>query len=295
MNTLYNFWNDEQGQDLIEYTLLMAFVALASAALFIGAGPLSEAIRSPESTRAYRFLASTVALEGELQPAFEFFARGRRAAERFGDAFEERWLRAAFVTECYWTGRWDEAVERADEFIAAADAGSPHYMETACRRVRSLIRLARGDAEGAVADARRSLEVARTANDPWHLNQALGVRARALGTGDDVEEASSAAAELLRRWSAGGPQPAFEAFDLAVALDALGGSGKLEQVPGTTRWLAAARAYTRGEFVAAAAILADIGSQPDEAYALLRAPGADDVGRGLAFFRGVKASGYAPT
>ncbi len=31
-------WNDEQGQDLIEYTLLMAFVALASAAIFIGAG-----------------------------------------------------------------------------------------------------------------------------------------------------------------------------------------------------------------------------------------------------------------
>jgi Flp pilus assembly pilin Flp len=36
--TLKRFWNDEQGQDLIEYTLLMAFVALASAALFIGAG-----------------------------------------------------------------------------------------------------------------------------------------------------------------------------------------------------------------------------------------------------------------
>jgi Flp pilus assembly pilin Flp len=35
---LRNFYNDEQGQDLIEYTLLMAFVALASAALFIGAG-----------------------------------------------------------------------------------------------------------------------------------------------------------------------------------------------------------------------------------------------------------------
>jgi Flp pilus assembly pilin Flp len=35
---LCDLWNDEQGQDLIEYTLLMAFVALASAALFIGAG-----------------------------------------------------------------------------------------------------------------------------------------------------------------------------------------------------------------------------------------------------------------
>ena len=38
MTFLRGFWNDEQGQDLIEYTLLMAFVALASAALFLGAG-----------------------------------------------------------------------------------------------------------------------------------------------------------------------------------------------------------------------------------------------------------------
>jgi Flp pilus assembly pilin Flp len=35
---LMNFLADESGQDLIEYTLLMAFVALASAALFLGAG-----------------------------------------------------------------------------------------------------------------------------------------------------------------------------------------------------------------------------------------------------------------
>ena len=32
------FLREEQGQDLVEYTLLLAFVALASAALFIGAG-----------------------------------------------------------------------------------------------------------------------------------------------------------------------------------------------------------------------------------------------------------------
>ena len=31
-----NFIQDEQGQDLIEYTLLMAFVCLTSAALFRG-------------------------------------------------------------------------------------------------------------------------------------------------------------------------------------------------------------------------------------------------------------------
>jgi len=37
-NYLATFLRNEQGQDLIEYTLLLAFVALASAALFIGAG-----------------------------------------------------------------------------------------------------------------------------------------------------------------------------------------------------------------------------------------------------------------
>lgn len=36
--TFRSFLSDEGGQDLIEYTLLLAFVALASAALFIGAG-----------------------------------------------------------------------------------------------------------------------------------------------------------------------------------------------------------------------------------------------------------------
>jgi Flp pilus assembly pilin Flp len=29
------FWNDESGQDMIEYTLLMAFLVLVSAALFL--------------------------------------------------------------------------------------------------------------------------------------------------------------------------------------------------------------------------------------------------------------------
>ena len=31
---MQKFWQDESGQDLIEYTLLMAFVALASASIF---------------------------------------------------------------------------------------------------------------------------------------------------------------------------------------------------------------------------------------------------------------------
>ncbi len=45
------FWNDEQGQDLIEYTLLLAFVALTSASLFIGAGRSVSGIWSVTNSR----------------------------------------------------------------------------------------------------------------------------------------------------------------------------------------------------------------------------------------------------
>jgi Flp pilus assembly pilin Flp len=45
------FWQDESGQDLIEYTLLMAFVALASAAIFIGAGGSITSIWTSTNTQ----------------------------------------------------------------------------------------------------------------------------------------------------------------------------------------------------------------------------------------------------
>jgi Flp pilus assembly pilin Flp len=46
-----NFLRDEQGQDLIEYTLLLAFVALASAALFINAGSSVKGIWGTASSQ----------------------------------------------------------------------------------------------------------------------------------------------------------------------------------------------------------------------------------------------------
>jgi len=58
MTILRNFWNDEQGQDLIEYTLLMAFVALASAALFIGAGKSISTIWTSTNTQLSNAAAS---------------------------------------------------------------------------------------------------------------------------------------------------------------------------------------------------------------------------------------------
>ena len=50
LTIMKRFWQDEQGQDLIEYTLLMAFVALASAALFISSGASVSAIWQDSNT-----------------------------------------------------------------------------------------------------------------------------------------------------------------------------------------------------------------------------------------------------
>jgi Flp pilus assembly pilin Flp len=50
-NFITNFVKDEQGQDLIEYTLLIAFVALASAAVFLGAGNSISGIWGTANTK----------------------------------------------------------------------------------------------------------------------------------------------------------------------------------------------------------------------------------------------------
>jgi len=50
MRHLKTFFSDEQGQDLVEYTLLLAFVCLASAALFISAGANIQTVWSTGST-----------------------------------------------------------------------------------------------------------------------------------------------------------------------------------------------------------------------------------------------------
>jgi Flp pilus assembly pilin Flp len=52
------FWKEEDGQDLVEYTLLLAFIALASAALFISAGESVSSIWTQAETRLSQAAAS---------------------------------------------------------------------------------------------------------------------------------------------------------------------------------------------------------------------------------------------
>jgi Flp pilus assembly pilin Flp len=51
MKVLYNFWKEDQGQDTIEYVLLIAFVALASAAIFLAGGGSIQGIWSTSNSQ----------------------------------------------------------------------------------------------------------------------------------------------------------------------------------------------------------------------------------------------------
>ncbi len=51
LSRLKMFWKDESGQDLIEYTLLMAFIALASASLYMSAGNSLQGFWSQTSSQ----------------------------------------------------------------------------------------------------------------------------------------------------------------------------------------------------------------------------------------------------
>jgi len=59
MELLKNFLREEDGQDLVEYTLILAFVALASAALLTTAGESVRGLWNQTSTRLEQ--ASTAA------------------------------------------------------------------------------------------------------------------------------------------------------------------------------------------------------------------------------------------
>ena len=47
---MVRFVKDEQGQDLLEYSLVVAFLALTSAAIFINAGETVNSVRQSTNT-----------------------------------------------------------------------------------------------------------------------------------------------------------------------------------------------------------------------------------------------------
>jgi class 3 adenylate cyclase len=264
-----------------------------------------------EATRGYMNLAELVAnYFGDLKRAFELRAEGMELAERFGLGGRIRFFRAEKTAEYYWTGRWSEAHELADELLLQAEKDAPSFMDSQCLMVKASIDLARGDRE-ALDHADRGLAVARLAKDPQGVYPGLALSARAQAATGRLEESGALVDELLSSWFEA-PETLLASHlqscpDLVVALGLLGRGAEFieiaDQATLRTKWIEAAIAFVSGDFLQAAALYEETGSLPDEAYARLRAAesliqagdraqGDRELERALVFFRSVDATAY---
>ena len=235
---------------------------------------VARELNSPVSLSCYGNLADMRRYFGSLRESGVLHVEGEHAATRFGMPVQIRRFRAEQAADFYFSGEWDEALAHVEEYLDVIETGSPHRGAGEARLHRGRIRLARGDHDGALEDARAALSFGRATAEPWDLFTALAFSARAsaaAGTGDTEAIVS----ELLDRLAAG--QPFWCAWALPDLVAAMGGERHaelrdiLESATPQTRWYKAVCAVLDADFVRAAEVYEEIGSQPDEAVARLQA------------------------
>ena len=265
-------------------------------------------INSPRIVRARTNLAAVFVYFGDLRRGFELQREAREDAARFGDVYGRRHLDAERVPESYWTGRWDDALALAGEFLL--DERAPDYMQLTCRIVRARIALARGTTDALAEEGQAFVERGRAAGEWLLLFPALAIAARVALVRGGHAGTESLVDELLDQWREL-QIPAFDwVSDLAFAAVAVGRRDELLEVssavPNPTRWVGAAKSFVLGDYARSAERYAQIGSLPDEALARLRlaetmvARGRADeaeaeLARALAFYRSVGATAYVQT
>jgi class 3 adenylate cyclase len=256
-------------------------------------------------SRAYKNFQSILLDLGEPARAQAVQREGLAFAEGLGLGNDARWFRAELALIDLLQGRWADAEAAVEAFLADVAAGSPHYMESACRWARSVLAVARGDLSVGCAEAETFLELGRGVRDPQTLCPALGWTARARLEAGRIGEAAALVDEFFSVWEGQTSSVWSWAPDIAVALVRLGRGQEMAGITSRARmptpWLEAAGAYAAGEFSLAADLYARIGVAMHEADARLRAAelhmaegdrtAADgQLGPALAFYRSVAAT-----
>ena len=225
---------------------------------------------------AHNDLSAAYQMLGDLDAAYAARVEGARVAERVGSASQIRWFQGALTDALYRRGEWDDALRKGDDFLRAVDQGSPHVLTWQVSAIRAEIRFAHDDPAGAISDADTALAAGRSTGQPDVLCYILSACAHIFSLASDRDRASPLAREFLQAVSRGVAigfavinLPAFASaarlLDLADELvDVLADHPQ-------TPWTAAARAYAQNDFIAAAEILHQTGSKPEEAEARLRA------------------------
>jgi class 3 adenylate cyclase/tetratricopeptide (TPR) repeat protein len=263
---------------------------------------IAKATNSPLAVSVLNNLGVLAAQNGEVVRSEELNLETLRTAERLGDGENIRFSRGNLLYSSTFRGRWDETMENADRFIAECET-SPHNMEQSAREMRAMIRLARGDVEGALDDWDRALALARELKDPTRVLPALLGRARGLAFIGHDDEARALVSE--------GIKIARETPTIAQLFGILAGEarrlGTTADVVATLRlapdgpWKDAALAEAEGDGIRAADLYHRMGAPALEADARFGAAealledgrtveGLAELEKALAFYRTVKAT-----
>jgi class 3 adenylate cyclase/tetratricopeptide (TPR) repeat protein len=264
---------------------------------------IAVAARSPEAGRGYNNLGAMTWYLGDSRRAAELFDEATRVSEELGSVAIARYSRIVRIQLLFSHGEWSEGFRQADEFIAACEAGEPHYLENAIRGERAKARLARGDVDGALDDIERAIDHARRAGDPQARLPTCARAVRLYADVGRVAEATRLADEVLAERGVGSYTYSELAW-VAHVLDRVEETAEaIDRARPQTRWADAARAVLRGDFEQAADVFYEIGLLDEEADARVRAAekllGAGrraeadaQLRKALAFYRSVGATRY---
>ena len=256
-----------------------------------------------EASRATQNLASFTYDAGEIRRGWTLVREALELAKQAGAMRVVRFQEEALASAGYDLGGWDEAVKALDRLIADSER-SPSVQESEMRDLRAVIRLARGQTEGALGDVRRAVELSRQRSEPQTVLPALAVAARVYAELGLVDQAHEVATELMSN-PAGRPLCSYREFAWVAA--ELGHADnlreKLAPSQDASKWAGAMLAVVDGSFAEAAERFSEMGLGPDEANARLRvareliaegriAEGEDHLRRAIEFYRAEGASRY---
>jgi tetratricopeptide (TPR) repeat protein len=252
-----------------------------------------------ELLRAWNNRTAIYILHGDLEKTREGEEETLRLARHYGQLGQVRFIEGgASAGNRFHAGEWDDPVARADKVIADVEQGARFYQSAAMWAFRGLIRLARGDEDGAESDAGEAVARARPIGDAQALNPDLAMAAfvfASVGNRQRADETVTEALESMRSLRHLG-FAVMEVPLLAWAALQLGREAELVEVldrePFKSRWLQAAVAVLSRDFRAAADILGDGGFKAFEAFFRLQSGTQQDVRAALDFYRGVDATRY---
>jgi tetratricopeptide (TPR) repeat protein len=211
---------------------------------------------------------------GDLAATRPIYDRFLREAELVGFAGQVLWVRAQESSVRFVGGDWDDALATVDALIAEIESGNPHYLESNVRETRALIRHARGNTPGAIADAERAVDVSRESKDPQSIVPALGTVAGVYareGRGDlaraAIDEALAVARPLERHHYSEAITLLWPTLDLGLSTELVEIFDRGED---TDPWTKAAIAAWRGDLAAAAAVFERFGALWFEAEIRMR-------------------------